>query len=65
MHTALAGCEEKALAGTSYTASLDLRTPKDGNGYELTEDFSHRFSINRGLWVSPILAPLQEHTRPG
>lgn len=36
-HTALAGCEEKALAGTSYTASLDLRTLKDRTGYEVTE----------------------------
>lgn len=63
-HAALAGFEEKALAGTSYTASLDLRTLKDGTGYKVTEFWSPS-QHDWGLRVSLILAPLQEHTGPG
>lgn len=64
-HARFAGCKEKALAGTSYRSSRDLKTPKDGNGCELAGDFDHCFRVTRGLWISLILVPLQNHTRLG
>lgn len=45
---ALAGCEERALAGISYMSPLGLRTPKDRNGCELIMDFNHSSSTSGG-----------------
>lgn len=48
VHNALAGYDERAIAGTSYMSSLGLRNPKDENGCKLTTDFNHCSSISRG-----------------